>query len=204
MNNSSTQARLRNRKRDALQGAPGHLDIDMADESVNTAKSVKAVKSALTPSPDASPAMMDDVFNKLGAVFGDANVQKWRKLLADNTPDAEATLQKLISSAMASLPKDFSMPDLSAIGELSVVKTAKKRPVASAATVAVGVGALYLLREYLMRGTNPATTVKSAVNSVVKAAGKASKSVKAAKPAKKSAAKKTSKSSSKKSKNLKH
>jgi hypothetical protein len=131
----------------------------------------------------------------IGDVFGQENLQKISKLLSSNAADAEAKIGKVIRSVTNSLP-DFSLSDL---------KPTKKQ-VTGAAAVAGGVGAIYLLREYLTRDSGKAfvKAVKKVAGAArnpsslnLKGSAKSKKTTGGAKAKKKSTAKSSSKSSTK-------
>ena len=108
------------------------------------------------------PKNIDEAMELIGTTFGHANVKKFRELLSNNAANAEAKVKDLI-------------------GALS------NRPMASAAAVATGVGAIFLLREYLTRDSAPKKKVAGSERNPSSTRAKSSSKVKgSAKKGKKS------------------
>ena len=133
-NDKNIQPRNRNKaNKDPLKGAPGH-SAQIEDPSDSTAKisSRKASDDDLADENHkaALPGNIDEALQMLGSAFGEANVKKFRELLSSNAKTAESKVMDLIGSISG-------------------------RPVASAAAVATGVGAIFLLREFLNRDSSP-------------------------------------------------
>lgn len=227
MNNNVQTRSQKAKSRDRLQGAPGHQAADQETETTNTKKAsgrkargdagyiskdldaesgVNAMGAVVTKElADIAPGVIEDIISKLGTVFGEESVEKFRSLLAVSTIDTEEAFYNIVRAAVPNLPKDFSINNLSALADWEPVKNKiTKHPVASAATVAAGVGALFLVREYLNRGTSsrsvkPSKGKKLAGVKLSSAKSSKGKASKAKKSSTKAAPKKGAKSKAKKS-----
>ncbi|HMN69734.1 MAG TPA: hypothetical protein PKC28_14420 [Bdellovibrionales bacterium] len=142
-----------------LQGAPGHrAEANMSRASKrgrapHQDASLNTVSTAVTKElAGLAPGVIDDILAKVGNAFGQGNLKKWSKLIGNGKDGIESSLMNIVHAAAPTLPKDVSLADLTALVKWKPVKDKlAKRPVATAASVAAGVGALYLLREYLNR-----------------------------------------------------
>jgi hypothetical protein len=152
MNDKNIQTRNRMKAdRDPLKGAPGHQEMPVKPEVTKVHKATE--EAVAQENQEAATSTVDQVLEQLGAAFGEDNVQKFRDMLSSKAADAEHKFMDKIRSLMSGLPKDFSLPNFSSI---------TSRPGTSAA-VATGVGALFLLREYLTRDTSAPKAPKKKV-----------------------------------------
>lgn len=169
MNRNATLHTRKNAKRDPLQGAPGHTASDNDEtDAVQMAEDVSAAEETSSQS-----SIAEDLIQKLGSVFGEDTIEKWRSVLSANTADAQAAFYGILRSRFPELPEEFSLSDITKLADWKPAQKVKQHPVASAATVAAGVGAFFLVREYLNR--NPDTSASRIVSDAAQGLRKAAK-----------------------------
>ncbi len=115
---------------------------------------LQAVSAAVTKElAGATSSVVEDIVERLGVRFGKGKVDRWYAMLAGSGADgqgSEASLYNIVKAAVPNIPEGFSMSNLSTLTEWEPIRDRiAKRPIASAAIAAAGVGALVLLREYL-------------------------------------------------------
>jgi hypothetical protein len=137
-----------------------------------------AVSAAVTSQlvDNFAPRLFADIKEYLAEQFGDKKVESWLEFFQGEEGD-DTALYSLIRNAIPSLPEEFN---LSNFMEWEPIRLKiKKNPVATAAIVATGVGALYLTREYLKTGNFSMENVSRAVqNGKAKLMGSAPKASK--------------------------
>lgn len=111
----------------------------------------EAVGSAVTTElvNNFAPPIIEDIMQSLSDRFGSEKVEKWTNLLGINNQqgNTEGALFNIARAAIPGLPKEFDFKNLTDWEPIK--RRIEKNPVATAATVAVGVGLLFAVREYL-------------------------------------------------------
>jgi hypothetical protein len=127
----------RRRNKDPLKGAPGHTaTAAMATPTTGDVGTAGYADEQDTDSTDgeseetSDESLIDSAFTQLASVFGQDNIDKLKKLVKENSQNAEEKIMQFVRSVTPS------------------AGGVKRHPFASAGAVAAGVGTIFLLREY--------------------------------------------------------